>query len=117
MRADAIGEPLDLGVGAAHGGGGLAAAQRARQRRVKLGFLGVFVGQDPVGEQAVRAISDSSRRSIGGPAASRSALSRSSAEGVAQFVVFGGEAAQHLFGVRRTTPPRWPGYREGRAAH
>ena len=54
MRADAIGEALDLSVGAAHGGGGLTTAQGASQRRIELGFLRVFVGQDPVGQQGVR---------------------------------------------------------------
>ena len=54
MCADAIGEALDFSVGAAHGGGGLTTAQGASQRRIELGFLRAFVGQDPVGEQGVR---------------------------------------------------------------
>ena len=78
MRADAIGKPLDFGVRAAHGGGGLAAAQGARQRRVKLSFLGTFVRQNPLGQQGMRRESAIPAPLHRGPLANRSALSRSS---------------------------------------
>lgn len=52
MRGDAIGETLNLGVSTTHGRGGFA-AQRARQCRVELVLLGVFMGQNPFDQQSM----------------------------------------------------------------